>query len=509
MKRRFALLLSVLLLLTAVPSVSADITYNDDQLDWDGMYNPDDPCTHRTRTHYEAVASTCAVAGYGAYAVCNDCGVLLEGSDAALPLAEHVYDHEYDPDCNGCGSLREVGEVPADYNLIQGGDFEDFNTSSKHWNTDNAAYAVFDGTGHASRYGLKFDGTVKQSGIRLQPDTDYVLTFWKMFAGTITVTVLAEDSSVLWQEVTPKSEGWMQFGGVFHSGEHTVVTVLFRGAGHIDDIVLVQTSACAHVYDTACDTACNWCGTVRKITHAYEAEVDQAAGCGRDGQMRYTCTVCGDSYTETIPATGEHWGDGYPCRDQYCSGCGTFLPATEDHVYEVAGNGDATCGEDGWVDYRCVHCFDSYTVTIPATGEHIYDYACDEYCNECGDWREVTNHNYVAGREIAPGCVTDGVREYVCTACMQFYMETLPATGEHVYDDEYDFDCNDCGFIRDVTIRGDANGDGRVNNHDLACLQYYINERPVSINIHAVDMDGNGRLNNRDLGLMQRYLNGW
>lgn len=40
-------------------------------------------------------------------------------------------------------------------------------------------------------------------------------------------------------------------------------------------------------------------------THAYVAEVTKAATCGEDGVMTYT-SACGDSYTEVIPATGEH-----------------------------------------------------------------------------------------------------------------------------------------------------------------------------------------------------------
>ena len=113
----------------------------------------------------------------------------------------------------------------------------------------------------------------------------------------------------------------------------------------------------------------------------------------------------------------------------------------------------------------------------------------------------------VAGK--APTCTETGLTEgkhcSVCNAVL-VAQEVIPAKG-HQYDDEYDAECNVCGFIRDVTVKGDADGDGRVNNRDLGCLQQYINERPVTINIHAVDLDGNGRLNNRDLGLFQRYLN--
>ena len=305
MKRGFALLLCVLLLLTTVPMVSADIIYNDDVLNWDGMYNPDAPCQHRTRTQYEAVASTCAKAGHGAYAVCNDCGIVLEGSDAALPLADHTYDNACDGDCNGCGMVREV-------------------------------------------------------------------------------------------------EG-----------------------------------------------------------HNYEVTVT-APTCGLAGSKEYRCIYCGHRYTESVPALG--------------------------HDYDAVVT-PPTCYEEGYTTHTCVHCGDSYVDTYVFATNHV----------------ETTVT--VSGKEAT--CTEGGLTERIyCTACGAVFKEAvvIPAKG-HQYDDEYDAECNVCGFIRDVTVKGDADGDGRVNNRDLGCLQQYINERPVTINIHAVDLDGNGRLNNRDLGLFQRYLN--
>lgn len=54
---------------------------------------------------------------------------------------------------------------------------------------------------------------------------------------------------------------------------------------------------------------------------------------------------------------------------------------------------------------------------------------------------------------------------------------------------------------------GDANGDGRTNNHDLALLQRYLNDWAVSVMEDAADVNGDGRLNNRDLAELQKILN--
>ena len=51
---------------------------------------------------------------------------------------------------------------------------------------------------------------------------------------------------------------------------------------------------------------------------------------------------------------------------------------------------------------------------------------------------------------IDPTCGEEGATVYTCIYCGYAYDETIPATGEHTYDDEYDADCNACGAVRDV-----------------------------------------------------------
>ncbi|MCD7822974.1 MAG: carbohydrate-binding domain-containing protein, partial [Oscillospiraceae bacterium] len=68
-------------------------------------------------------------------------------------------------------------------------------------------------------------------------------------------------------------------------------------------------------------------------THTYTSEVTTEATCTEDGVRTYTCTECGDSYTESIPATG-HTGDEPPVVEN-----------------EVA----ATCTTDGSYD-SVVYC---------------------------------------------------------------------------------------------------------------------------------------------------------
>ena len=68
-------------------------------------------CLHKHLYTVPAVPSTCTVQGHGEYTECTDCGEVVKGSKEWLPLLSHVYDGDYDPDCNLCGDKREVVAV--------------------------------------------------------------------------------------------------------------------------------------------------------------------------------------------------------------------------------------------------------------------------------------------------------------------------------------------------------------------------------------------------------------
>lgn len=54
-------------------------------------------------------------------------------------------------------------------------------------------------------------------------------------------------------------------------------------------------------------------------THTYTAAITTDPTCTTDGETTYTCTVCGNTYTEPIPATGNHVDDN---NDGKCDTCG-------------------------------------------------------------------------------------------------------------------------------------------------------------------------------------------
>ena len=62
-------------------------------------------------------------------------------------------------------------------------------------------------------------------------------------------------------------------------------------------------------------------------------------------------------------------------------------------------------------------------------------------------------------------------------------------------------------YVAPAVAAGDVNGDGKLNNRDLALLQKYVNDWDVTVEMAAADVNGDGKINNRDLAALQRLLN--
>lgn len=206
------------------------------------------------------------------------------------------------------------------------------------------------------------------------------------------------------------------------------------------ELVNVITETCGTAGYTG-DTYCLGCGNLisegKDIpatgNHSYSSAVTTTATCSATGVKAYTCSVCGDDYTETVDKdASNHSGsdvvkdvktatcgaDGYT-GDTYCSDCGvktatgTVIKATGEHKTEVRNAVAATCDTDG--------------------------YTGDTYCTECNEMIEAGSvikaadgHAYESEAVTVAGCLTDGEVRYTCSVCGDTYTEIVSATG-HSY----------------------------------------------------------------------------
>ncbi len=148
------------------------------------------------------------------------------------------------------------------------------------------------------------------------------------------------------------------------------------------------------------------------------------ATCGEAGRVDTICDNCGEvTATKEIPATGEHtWDDG------------TVTTAPTETTPGVR-------------TFTCTVCDQTRTEAIHATGAHDYrftttvaptctDGGYDLYtCSGCGatERRNLTDaagHKWDGGTvTTAPTETTPGVRTFTCTVCSQTRTEAIPATG--------------------------------------------------------------------------------
>ncbi len=185
-----------------------------------------------------------------------------------------------------------------------------------------------------------------------------------------------------------------------------VLTALFTPDEHEHDWVEIagtrQEPTC--LYGGYAQYQCSICGTYGEadldpLGHAWdEGAVTATPQPGVEGQRTYTCTRCGEKKTEAIAALPTATATPAP----------TPVPATpppHEHQYTVTSRTEPTCGTNGSVTYTC-SCGDSYTETLPATGQHTWD-------------------GGVVTQEPQPG--VPGVMTYTCTVCRATYTKELPA----------------------------------------------------------------------------------
>lgn len=112
--------------------------------------------------------------------------------------------------------------------------------------------------------------------------------------------------------------------------------------------------------------------------HNYTSAVVKEASCTEAGERKYTC-VCGDSYTESIPAHG--------------------------HSYQSKVTKQPTVSEEGVRTYTCSRCNDTYTESI----EKLTDNRPSEPVKRPEDGRPSTgDESDGEGREPSAGDEADG-----------------------------------------------------------------------------------------------------
>ena len=149
--------------------------------------------------------------------------------------------------------------------------------------------------------------------------------------------------------------------------------------------------------------------------HWNDGEITTAPTCIKEGVKTFTCTICGDTKTETISkAADKHLhseirdkkdatckDEGYT-GDTYCTDCGKKISSgksiakTETHSYDDGKiTTKPTCTKRGTKTYTCTICGNTKTETVKATGHSF------------GEYKVVKK----------PTATKDGLKSRTCTVC--------------------------------------------------------------------------------------------
>lgn len=161
--------------------------------------------------------------------------------------------------------------------------------------------------------------------------------------------------------------------------------------------------------------------------HEYVGTVLQQPTHLSEGVIQYTCS-CGDSYTEAIPALEGHTFDQQVVSDAYLASAATAdSPAT--YYYSCL------CGEKGTETFAYGEAA-GHTFSSEWTVDADYHWHADT-CGHSDVKSDYGPHSWDTGVvTVQPTHTSTGTVVYTCTVCGTQKSETLPASAEHVFDQQ-------------------------------------------------------------------------
>ena len=331
------------------------------------------------------------------------------------------------------------------------------------------------------------------------PNHEHSYELTVMTPNTCTTNGTGEEICTLcgeyYEEIIPASHTWDE-GKVTTTATCTEAGVKTYTCTVCNETKTEEISATGHQHteienkkDATCseagytgDQVCKDCGTViekgtaiAKKNHTWDdGEVTTPATCEEKGEKIYICTVCNETKTEEISATGHQHTEienkkdstcseaGYT-GDKVCKDCNTVIEtgtviAKKGHTWN---NGEVTekptCEETGEKTYICANCGNTKTEEIPATGHtEVKDEAVAETCEKdgltegshCSVCKKVlkaqervsaTGHIEVKDEAVEATCEKDGLTEGShCSVCKKVLkaQERVSATGHIEVKDE-------------------------------------------------------------------------
>jgi hypothetical protein len=214
------------------------------------------------------------------------------------------------------------------------------------------------------------------------------------------------------------------------------------------------------------------------------------ATCTEPGTITVTCDKCRETIsTETIPAKGHSYGD-----DSLCDHCGAKDPDAVSTFVPVVGTESTDAapeiGEDGTLTYTFKAGTNSnapmVTITGPANG-----------------WKQGEQNQFSVTSTDNMACV---VMMKDADGKLTKLTHVAEESGVFKYELPQAFD-SACKIL--VVVKGDANGDGIINNKDIVLVKRLANKTTwTDYELCVMNVIGNdSTIGNKEIVLIKRAAN--
>ena len=212
-------------------------------------------------------------------------------------------------------------------------------------------------------------------------------------------------------------------------------------------------SAWSKVDDSKHTHTCSVCSKEETVNHSWNGGTTvKAANCITDGEMRYTCTGCGATRTQTVSKTGVHTYD-HGC-DKDCNVCGATRTTTHDFSEDWVSDKNGH-----W--HECTNCGEKSDAAAHIPGPEPTD-TTDQVCTACAYIiKPSLNHEHVYADKLTGD---ESGHWYPCAQC-----DDQKDFAPHDFDNDCDMLCDTCRFKRTVEHKWSETWSGDENAHWYAC----------------------------------------
>ena len=398
-------------------------------------------CSHTKVNSYLAESSTCIQQGHGAYDVCEECGEVINGSDAKLPLADHTYveqaDAQYLKTAATCNSKAvyykscSVCGVQSETSFFEYGAYDNTNHVGGTYKVNQKEATCYEEGYTGDTYCAGCD-TKLETGIVIEKNAHNPASVW------------STDENYHWKDCQTVGCGNIIDKAAHNGGEATCVKKAICSVcgveygtvneenhkntelRNVKSATEEETGYTGDLYCKDCEKIIEYGMVIPVLDHTHAMTHYNAveATCKAEGNVEYWhCTKCNKNYADESGTT-ELLTVVKPIDSNNHIG-GTKIVGQKDADCEASGyTGDTVCNGCGVVIIKGTE-ISPLGHKVQSTDWHTDSTNHWHECSVCGKKLDVSAHK---------GGIATCKDKAVCTVCGQLYGNLA----EHTYIEKAD-----------------------------------------------------------------------